>query len=118
MDQRAPAKEDFVMASEGSCEVRIVRRGGYADALRSYRILVNGREVGAIARDSVLDIKVPPGRATIEARLDWGRSRPLTIEASPGRRTEIEVSNNWGALLSLWAITIGFRSYLALRPIA
>jgi hypothetical protein len=112
------SQEDVVMASEQSCDVRIVRHGGYADALRRYLILVNGQKVGEIAHHSILDIKVPPGRATIEARLDWGRSRPLTIEASPGRRTEIEVSNNWGALLTLWAITFGFRSYLALRPIA
>jgi len=105
------------MTSEQSCDVRIVRRGGFADALRSYRIFVNGQDVGAIGRDSVLDFKVPPGPATIEARIDWGRSRPLTIEASPGRRTEIEVSNRWGALLALWAVTFGAGSYLSLRPL-
>ena len=43
-----------------------------------------------------------------------GRSRPLTIEAAPRQKIEIEVVNNWGALLSLWAITFGKNTYLKL----
>jgi hypothetical protein len=86
--------------------------------LRRYRILVNGTVVGTIARDSVLDVRVPPGRAIIEACIDWGRSRPLVIEAVPGRRIEIEVANHWGAWRSLWAITFGVGTYLILRRIA
>ena len=72
--------------------------------------------VGSIARDSVLDLEVPSGSLTIEARIDWGRSRSLTIEAMPGKRFDIEVSNHWGALCALWAITFGYRSYLTLKP--
>ena len=105
------------MHPEGNCDVRIVRRSQFADLLRKYEIFVNGKRVGSIARDSILDIKVPRGPAAIEARIDWGRSRPLVIEAMPDRRTEIEVSNHWGALMALWAITFGFRTYLTLRPL-
>jgi hypothetical protein len=35
----------------------------------------------------------------------------------PGKRTEIEVSNYWGALLGLWAVTFGYRSYLLLKQL-
>jgi hypothetical protein len=92
-----------------------VWRSGYMDRLRSYKIFVNGTQVGTIARNTVLDIEIPSGLLTIEARIDWGRSRPLTIEATPDQKIEVEVSNHWGALLGLWAITFGFRSYLALK---
>ena len=51
---------------------QIVRHSGYADFLRSYTISINGAEVGTIARNSVLDLRVPSGPVTIEARLDWG----------------------------------------------
>jgi hypothetical protein len=105
------------MATGADCMVRIVRRSEYADRIRSYKILINGTVAGSIARDSVLDLEVPSGPVTIEARIDWGRSRPLTIEAAPGKRIEIEVSNHWGALLGLWAITFGCRSYLPLKPL-
>ena len=100
-----------------TCMLRIVRRSGFADRIRSYKIAINGTAVGSIARDSVLDLEVPSGPLTIDAELDWGRSRPLTIEAAPGKRIDIEVSNHWGALLSLWAITFGHHSYLMLKQL-
>jgi hypothetical protein len=105
------------MVTGATCMLRIVRRSGYADALRSYRIFINGTAVGSIARNSVLDLEVPSGPLTIEARVDWGRSRPLAIEALPSKKFEIEVSNHWGALLSLWAATFGYRSYLMLKQL-
>jgi hypothetical protein len=105
------------MVTGDTCMLRIVRRSGFADALRSYKVLINGKAVGSIARNSVLDLEVPSGPLTIEARVDWGRSRPLAIEALPGKKFEIEVSNHWGALLSLWAATFGYRSYLILKQL-
>ena len=99
------------------CMLRIVRRSEFADLLRSYKIFVNGAAVGSVARNSVLDLEVPSGPLTIEARVDWGRSRPLAVEAVPGKKIEIEVSNHWGALLALWGVTFGYRSYLTLQQL-
>jgi hypothetical protein len=99
------------------CTIRIVRRSGYSDALRSYKILINGTAVGSIARNSVLDLAVPSGPLTIEARIDWARSEPLAVEAVPGQKIEIEVANSWGALLGLWGVTFGYRSYLILKQL-
>ena len=103
------------MPPGATCMLRFVRGSGYADWLRQYKIFINGAQVGALARNSALDVEVPSGALTIEARVDWGRSEPLTIEAAPGQRIEIEVSNHWGALLALWGSTFGFRSYLTLK---
>jgi hypothetical protein len=103
------------VSSSEECELRIVRRSQYADAFRRYRIFANGKQVGTIARNEVLDIRLPSGIATIEATIDWGTSQPLRIELAPDKRTVVEVANKWGATLSLWAITFGRRSYLVLR---
>ena len=103
------------MSAGATCKLRLVRGSRYADWLRRYKIYINGAQVGTIARNSVLDLEVPSGPLTIEARLDWGRSQPLTIEATPGERIEIEVLNHWGALLALWGSTFGFRTYLTLK---
>jgi len=102
------------MPTNALSKLRIIRRSGYADSLRSYKIIVNGSKVGTIARDSVLDVEVPSGPLRIEARIDWGRSRPLLIDAAPDQRIDIEVANHWGALLALWAVTFGLGSYLIL----
>jgi hypothetical protein len=103
------------MAVGDACAIRLVRRSSFSDRLRSYRILVDGNEVGSIANNSTLDLQVPEGSRTIEARIDWGRSKPMTIVATPNQTIEIEVSNHWGPLLSLWAISFGSGSYLTLK---
>ncbi len=95
--------------------LRLVRSAQFADWLRSYKIFVNDKEVGALARNSVLDVEAPSGPLTIQARIDWGTSAPLKIEAAPNQKIEIEVSNHWGAWLALWAVTFGARSYLTLK---
>jgi hypothetical protein len=99
-----------------ACTIRVVRPSQYVDMLRSYQIMLNGGKVGSIARNDVLEVTAPAGKATIEARIDWGRSRPLMIDAKPGQTIEIEVRNRWGSLLAIWAITFGRGSYLELRP--
>src|SRR5262245_37854191 len=105
------------MHRASNCKVRIVRRSGYADWSRQYEILVNGTHVSPIRRNSALDLSVPCGPNVIEARIDWGRSRPLRIEATPDRQLEIEVANNWGAMFSFGATTFGRGSYLVLRQV-
>ncbi len=105
------------MADQNSCTIRFVRAQAYADMLRSYQIIIDGKNVGLLARNGTLEVKAPAGSHTLEASLDWGRSEPLTINAAPNQKIEIEVSNHWGALLSLWAITFGKNSYLKLRRI-
>jgi hypothetical protein len=98
------------------CDVRLVRRSGFADWLRRYKIFVNGKYAGSLTRNAALNLKVPCGKVTLEARIDWGRSKPLVIEAHAGRLIEVEVANVWGAWLSLWAVTFGSGTYLILRP--
>jgi hypothetical protein len=105
------------MSSAGRSRLRVTRGGGYADYLRSYKILVNGHEVGTIGRNSMVEFLVPSGRLIVEAGVDWGRSIPIEIDARPDQTVTIEVANRWGALLGLWAITFGSDSYLQLRQL-
>jgi hypothetical protein len=103
------------MLSNNACQVRFVRHSQSVDMFRSYELFINRVRIGSIARGASLEVEVPSGSLTIEGRIDWARSRPLTIEAAPNQKIEIEVSNHWGAMLGLWAITFGFRSYLELK---
>jgi hypothetical protein len=98
-------------------KLKIVRRGGFADTLRSYKIFVNDQMVGTVGRDSALDVEVPSGPLTLQARIDWCTSKPLAVQASPNQTIELEVSNHWGLLLTLWGITFGAGSYLDLTPL-
>jgi hypothetical protein len=103
-------------ASRGA--LRIVRRKRFVDALRSYAIAVNQKDVGAVSNGGQLTIELPAGEAWVEASIDWCSSPPIRISVEPNRVTQIEVANNWGALLSIIAITFGYRRYLCLRALS
>jgi hypothetical protein len=103
------------MRSSEVCKIRIVRGSQYKDALRLYKIIINGSQVGTIARNSALEIETPCGALAIEARIDWGRSLPLRVDATPNQSIAIEVLNEWSFGLALWAISFGSRRYLTLR---
>jgi hypothetical protein len=105
-----------MMVEDNTSTIRLVRPPLLVDVLRSYRILVNGKEAGKIANNSTLETRVAAGPVTIEARLDWVRSEPLTIHAVPGQTLEVEVRNHWGTSRALWAISFGRNTYLLLTP--
>ena len=104
------------MAEDNMCTIKLVRPSQFVDMLRSYEIFLNGKSAGTIGRNGVLEILTPAGAITIEAKLDWGRSQPLSINTVPHQTIEIEVKNHWGAWLALWAISFGKDSYLLLTP--
>jgi hypothetical protein len=100
------------------CRIRIIRPSGWVDRLRSYKIRVNGAEAGRLAVNSILDLRVPPGVVSIEARNDWGRSRTLVVNAMPERPINVEVSNHWGTFHGIWGATFGRSSYLILKEVS
>jgi hypothetical protein len=105
-----------VVHEVANCKLRVLRpAGGYADRLRAYKIYVDDNLVGTISRNSVLEVEIPSGDHVMRATIDYGRSESLKITAALSEIIEIEVSNHWGTILSLWAITFGFGSYLSLR---
>ena len=104
------------MSEDNLCTIRLVRPPQFADMLRSYEIVLNGKSAGMIEPNSILEISTPAGAITIEAKIDWGRSRPLSIQTVPHQTVEIEVRNHWGVLLAPWAISFGKNSYLSLTP--
>jgi hypothetical protein len=112
-----PSSENVTIPNTKSSILRVFRHSGYTDKLRKYKIIVNGSEVGAIARNSVVDFKVPSGAVKITARIDWCRSQPLLIEAHPGKRVEIEVLNRRGPFLAGLSTIFAHDSYLTLKRI-
>lgn len=94
--------------------IRIIRRAGLADEARPCEIFVNGAAVGIVEPDSALDFPVPSGLLTVEARIEWADSRPLTIKTAPGQRVDLELSRRGGPWLALWARAFPTENYLAL----
>lgn len=54
------------------------------DLLRTYRVLIDGSDVGGIRRKEVKTFDIAPGRHQVRLKLDWCSSREITIELEPG----------------------------------
>jgi hypothetical protein len=106
------------MPTSTTSKLKIIRHGGNADRLRSYKIFVDDKHVGNVSHNGVLDLEVPNGTVKVQARIDWARSRPLVVNAAPNQTIEIEVSNHWGLFLALWSVTFGAGNYLLLKQLS
>jgi hypothetical protein len=65
-----------------------------ANRFRRYRLTVDQRDVGFIRNEEILIVAVEPGVHTVEARIDWCRSRPLTVTVLPDHAAPVEVGTN------------------------
>lgn len=63
----------------------IVRGGGWQDALRSYKVFLDGQLVGELKRNSELALPVPQGLHTVQLRIDWLGSPEVAVRVGVGQ---------------------------------
>jgi hypothetical protein len=99
----------------GTCIVVERPAEGYADHLRGYRVVVDGRPVGQLLPGRSVQAPVEPGEHVVQLRIDWARSRavPVRVERGEAARLLAEPRPAWAALF--WS-TLGSRRYVRLRP--
>lgn len=88
----------------------------YRDRARSYRILIDGAEVGKIKRGEMLGFPVPEGRHTLQLKIDWCTSRAWPFVVASGQTATFGCSPGAGPA-SMEKITDGASRYIALRPV-
>jgi hypothetical protein len=88
---------------------------GYTDRLRGYRVMVDGRAVGHLLPGRSVQAPVEPGEHVVQLRIDWARSRGLTVQVERDETARLigEPRPAWAALF--WS-TLGSRRYVRLRP--
>ena len=62
-------------------ELFIRRARAYADALRAYKVFVDGEPRGAVRQGDELKLEVAPGPHTVQMRIDWCSSPELFVRA-------------------------------------
>jgi len=87
----------------------------WQDRLRSYRVIVDGREVGQVANDAVLTARVEPGAHLVQLQIDWCHSNRLEISIAPGETKTLECGPNAKPWTGLLYVTILRYKYLWLR---
>ena len=83
------------------------RDGGWHDRLRTYRILVDGQEVGRVGAGETVEAAVGAGRHEVEARADRCGGGPFPVDVAPGERRELVCWSRGGALAALRDFALG-----------
>lgn len=98
-----------------------LRRGtAYADQLRVYLVLVDGARAGKIGDSGTLTISVPPGRHTIQLKIDWCSSEAIDFEVREGDVVKFQcgpILTGWRLLLGFVYITVRRHQYVWLRRV-
>jgi len=98
--------------------INIKRDSGYADQLRNYKVILDGKVIGEIADGKTESFKVPAGAHTLRLSIDYIKSNKISFECGSDEATNFECKNNLRGkryfLLPLY-LTILMSKYLTLR---
>jgi len=104
--------------SMATARIRLERaRGGYADALRSYNVLLDGAAVGRVRRGQTLMLETEPGTHHVQLTIDWAKSQPVQVELLPDQEVRLRCRPKANALTGLYRATLGASDYIGLEVV-
>jgi len=97
---------------DGAIEVRR-RHVRYADRLREYHVLIDGKEVGTLRDGESGTYPVEAGAHRVHLRIDWTRSESRSVDVPMGETVTL-VCRARNPLGALYWITFGRKRYIRL----
>ncbi len=101
--------------------LKISRDSGYADLLRAYAVVLDGKKIGDLRDGESKDFLVRPGPHRLSLKLDWCGSKVLDVTATEGCPLSFRASSNLRGLrllLGLWYVVVARDSYLLIEQIS
>ena len=101
--------------------LKIVRDSGYADLIRAYQVLLDGKNIGGIRNGETKDFPVSPGEHLLSLKIDFCGSKTITFFVSEGDTVTFYAKSNVRGLksfLALWYVLFDRHSYLLIEPAA
>ena len=98
--------------------VSIARTSQWANRLRSVKVIIDGEVVGSVGDGETRDFTVSPGEHQVAAKLDWYRSRPVTVMVGPGEKAKLVCgcyAEGWKLLIAI-PLSVIPGMWLYLRP--
>lgn len=79
---------------EKTANLIIVRNGkGYTDMLRLYKVYIDNEFVGNVAARDYLELEIKPGMHKIYLKIDWQKTKEITINIDEGKRLYLETGS-------------------------
>ena len=95
--------------------ITLFRIAETANIARRYRVLLDGRDVGAIAVGESLHIPTPSPHTEMQVQVDWCKSRPLRVNLVDGASELVECGCAYQDITCLLAIFFRPHQYLYLE---
>ncbi|GLQ96179.1 hypothetical protein [Dyella mobilis] len=84
----------------------------WADRMRNYRVVVDGKEVAQVANGASVTVQVSEGEHVVWLKIDWCRSPQLKFRAVPGQPLAVDCGANAEPLLALLYISFLRHRYI------
>ena len=97
--------------------ITLHRSSAFRDAFRGYRIIIDGTEVGSLARGRTLELPVTDGQHRLYAQIDWQKSDEIVFNAGDAP-LDFEVFSKLQGVYGLFAFAFMFipKSWIGIRP--
>lgn len=97
--------------------IRINRKSGWVDRVRSYKVIVDGQVIGDIRNGQSRDFDLAPGHHTLMLKIDWCRSPILEFDTDGRGTVEFDCSTNlhgFAILFTLFYVLFMRNNYIRL----
>lgn len=78
---------------ENKTKIIVSRSSEWVNRLRTYKVFINGTQVGSLKNGSSEEFEVQPGSNSIQCKVDWYSSQPFVVEAKEGETVYMRVKN-------------------------
>ncbi|MFI5133734.1 MAG: hypothetical protein ACHQEB_05330 [Chitinophagales bacterium] len=78
---------------DNKTKIIVSRPSQWMYRLRTYKVFVNGKQVGTLKNGSSEEFIVEPGDNAVECKVDWYSSRAFTMNIQPGETVYLRVAS-------------------------
>lgn len=102
------------MTGEGT--IVLSRASAYADRVRAYKVMLDGRQIGEIRNGETQRFSVSAGMThALHLKIDWTSSQPVTFDLAPGETARFNCSPKGNALSAMLFALFTPKKYLRLE---
>jgi hypothetical protein len=94
--------------------IHVERDKSLTDAMRAYKVIVDGETAGKVRRGKNVSVDVAPGPHEVWMKVDWTKSGSIELDLQPGEEATLICSPNRG-VASVEAVTLNKDSYISLE---
>jgi len=95
--------------------IKIKRGSGYADMIRAYTVILDGKQVGTLRRGKEIVLHTAAGTHTLQVKIDWCSSNPVSFSIADAQSKSFACGNSTKAILAFLYVILWPSDYLWLR---